>query len=262
MSEKHPFDKIDLESYVAGDITGEKLIRLEQHLKECHECREIVEELKEEQKQFLAAFPFENSGIEDGVTDEPESKQQKTTFFNFTLWGSVAALLAFSFLLLPQLSQQSGSEIGSPTKEHGIQLKGAEEFHIVVEGANGEDVHRIENVYHPGERIQICYSSSTKKNLLLYSIDGSQVTNFSPDYNDSSTVVEVGTNIPLPLSIRLDNYIGKEVYVMILSKEKLSVQKYNVLLEEYIGKGIDSITLPQSDDITILMKEIIKEEKQ
>lgn len=253
MNREHPFDKLELISYVTGDISTEKAVLLKDHLECCETCRFFVEELTTEKDDFLIEHPFDE-GFMDQISSEfeEEGHTKRPVFFTFPRIASIAALLLFATILTLNL-RQSKSTLPS---DMGIGLKGEENFYLYVLNVNGEIGQRDDEVYYPHERVHVCYTSSQKEYLMLFSIDtAGTISRFFPAHRDSSISVDIGSGIPLPNSIRLDGYIGKERYLMVLSKKAVSASDFeNEIRKEFEKHGFDAFRLPNKAGRTVLEK--------
>lgn len=257
MSTDHLFDRLELTSYVTGDITGEKKEQIEAHLKTCAECSDFVNELQADRASFLASFPFDDALIDETSTEtDVKNDSKKTTFFTFPQMISVAALLLVAFLVAFQFKSIQQDVIREP----GFQLKGGEEIHLYVQAVNGGVEQRKNNTYYPNERIQVCYSSPWKNYLMLFSADtNGVVSRFYPNVGDSSIYIENGTGVPLPNSIRLDSYVGPECYFLILSEQPESADEYQRKIEKAIKEQpVDNWYLPTTKGVTVISTVINK----
>ena len=87
---------------------------------------------------------------------------------------------------------------------------------------NGTPEIRENGVYYPGDRIQLTYSSADTAHLVVLGIESSGgVQVYFPSNGSSSVPVEPGTDIPLPNSIVLDDYVGNELYVALFSENSI-----------------------------------------
>lgn len=248
--EKH-FDKLELTSYVTGDLSPEKNSAVESHCQSCETCAAYVEKLKAEQMQFLENNPF------DGSVDESDSTVVHTFPTNIRrAVTSIAALIVVAFTV--QLWQNSNSET------EGFRVKGGADFSILVENRNGAIEERESDVYYPGERIQVCYSTVDTAYLILMSIDSNgTLSRYFPTRGDSSMKINPGVNIPLSNSIRLDSYIGEEKLIMAFSNEPLSVAKVESQIKTaFAENSLDSLRLNDESDVQVrtIQKQVRDEE--
>lgn len=263
MNREHPFDKLELTSFVTGDVSAAKEALIKEHLEVCEECRIFVNTLQEEQESFLASMPF-NEGMFDESSTEiivedtaPLKGKENTTFFTFPKIAAVAALLLFATIITFTIPDSIPT---NETKEHTVTLKGEEEFFLYALESNGEIVQRDDDIYHPGDRVQICYTSTNKEYLMLFAFDSSGViSRYFPAYGDSSINVETGSGIPLPNSIRLDGYLGKERYLLVLSKKALSATAFEQDIKKAFHKhGFDKFKLPKRAGQSVIEKVTLK----
>lgn len=254
MNIEHPFDTLELTSFVTDDVSLEKETLIKEHLQECETCRTFVDTLKNEQASFLRELPFDEGAFNEKASETTLSEDRKeTSFFTFHKVVAVAALLVFATILslyLPQPITTTEEPVAGNT------LKGEDAFSLYVLEANGEIRQRDDETYYPGERIQVSYSSTAKEYLMLFSFDTSgTVSKFFPAYGDSSITIEIGGDIPLPNSIRLDNYVGEERYLLVLSKSALCANDFEKEIQkEYKKHGFEKFQLPKRAGRVVLEK--------
>lgn len=202
------FDTLTLLSYVAGDLSDNRMSALDRHLRHCSECRRSVSEMKKEQSEFLESYP-----------EVPMAKKKTGTILRFralTPLLSVAAVLVVALGLARFLPRQP---------ETAWRTKGSTSLALYVSDSTGKPSVRDDSVFFPGERIQFSYSCGKERYLILASIDEKgNVSVFYPTSGDHSMLLEPGSDLPLPHSIRLDDYIGVERYFALFSREPRNVQ--------------------------------------
>ena len=204
----HPFDKFQIASYVAGDLSSDESKRLEKHLLECPDCQAYYESLTHEKEAFLSNHPFESIKI-----SEPKK------YLSFPNMRRYYALAATIVLLLV-----GSSVYYSLQRQNRDRIKGETGIGIVVQDLNGNIEKRDSHIYHPNERIQILYSCAGKNNFILVGIDDKGTLSiYFPQEGDSSIGLQKGADIPMPNSILLDDYIGRELFLAFFSDEKLYV---------------------------------------
>lgn len=243
---KHPFDSIELTAYVTGDLSPEKIEALEKHLGGCETCSAKVTQLEEERKSFLTEMPY------NGTADETDTVLYR--FPKVKVISSIAALFLFAVTI--QFTMRE-----TVLNEQQIALKGVDQLSIFVENETGGVEERESNIYYPGERIQVCYSTVATAYLTLFSIDSNgKLSRFFPTYGDSSIKVKPGIDVPLPHSIRLDSYIGEETFIMIFSPTPISLAETEKRIHEAFEKG--TLSSPDFETGTkVILKTVEKRER-
>jgi hypothetical protein len=223
--QKHPFDKIDLIAFAAGDIREDRCAAMERHVASCEPCRLFIASLASEKASFLASHPYERTGA---LPAQPSSAQ-RFSFFRSQVYALAATLLLFAgagYLYL--------SHTGNP----GIRTKGDTALKIYVKNRQGAVERRDGNEYSTGEKVQFLYSCGNDNNFALISIDTTGgITTYFPASGDSSMVLERGRDIPLPNSITLDNYTGPEVFAGVFSSRRFSLAGLRQLLTASLVKS-------------------------
>jgi hypothetical protein len=236
---EHPIDKVDIISWFTGSCRAEARRRIEEHVSSCISCRRFLQSLQQERDGFLSRFPFEQTigARQTAVVRHFYPKQL------FALAASVL-LLAGAGIIYRQLSFPQSS-----------RLKGeAVEMNVYVKTAAGAIESRKEHWYAPGEQIQITYSCAALNRLILLSVDErGTISTYCPIRGDSSVTLEQGAGLPLPNSIILDDYIGKELIVAIFSRRPLSLSSAKSLLTKAIGSpaNLQAVSLDAGDSAIV-----------
>jgi hypothetical protein len=229
--EIHEFDKMDLLTYATGGSSEQEARRIRTHLLACPSCRQYIETFGSENSSFLASRPFEEIA---GSTTETRRAAAFRPWRIYALAASLAlAVTTGYFFLLQGPSQVS-------------RIKGAVGLELYVKNAQGEIEKRDQQVYTTGERIQFRYSCAGRNKFILLSIDtAGAITTYYPSQGDSSEVLEPGQDIPLPHSILLDDYNGKELFLGVFSEKRLAAPYVRERLRADFNRvnGIDSIGL-------------------
>jgi hypothetical protein len=238
---EHEFDKLELLSYEAGDCAQEKQDAIARHLASCGQCRAYLASLESEKAAFLQAHPFEETAARWNA-----SQTSRWLFFSSRHVYALAATLV--------LFLGAGYLYMAGKTETGYRIKGETNLKIFVKNHGGDIEKRGRQEYFTGEKIQFLYSCGAKNNFALISMDttGSATTYF-PQAQDSSLALERGQDIPLPNSIALDEYTGRELFMGIFSEKRFFVPHLVERLKASFEKShaIDSIGIDEKDLITV-----------
>jgi hypothetical protein len=167
--------------------------------------------LKNEKTAFLQTLPY------DGIALSPKDAQNTRLVFHktqklYSLAASFLVFIAAGYFFLQH--NQTGSRI-----------KGEANLKLFVKSQNGAIEKRGEQRYLPGEKIQFLYSCGGQNKFILLSIDTSgTISQYYPAQGDSSIALEPGQDAPLPHSILLDRYIGKELFIGVFSEKPQNCQ--------------------------------------
>jgi hypothetical protein len=205
MTENHPITSLELTSHFCGECSPERASEIKAHADNCLVCRRLLKELEEQKRSFLAQHPTMET---DSVPSGPQVNKRWRTAY------AVAAAL----ILLVAGSLSYRTMVGAD----GYRTKGGSGLELFVLGDSGQAEKRTNGVFHPGERIQLTYSCAERNHFVLLSVDtAGAVSVFYPSAGDSSVVLKKGQKLPLPHSIELDSYLGKELYVGVFSEKTL-----------------------------------------
>ena len=202
------YDSLTLLSYVAGDLTAIRAAALKRHLEQCPECGAFVEKTEMERKAFLEVYPA-----------PPTMKPRRGSIVRFR---PLAALFSAAAVLVAAFGL--GTLLVHRQPDSAWRTKGDVALSLFVSDSTGTPSVRRDGVFHPGERIQFTYSCGKERYFILASIDETgNVSVFYPTAGNRSMRLEPGNGVPLPHSIRLDDYIGTERYIAVFSETPLSV---------------------------------------
>lgn len=246
--EHHPVDKLQLASFFCGDCDSILKEKIEKHLQSCKDCSKYLDSLQMEKESFLTDHPFEQQT--DITNVKPFRRKQVKPLY----------ALAASVILFIGISIAFRSI--NPTSIN--RIKGNTEIRLFVEDSIGEVTQRENDIYHPHDKVQFVYTCDDRNAFILVSIDEKgKISTYYPQTGDSSYVLEKGADIPLPNSIILDDYIGKELYIAIFSKNKLEVSTVRRKLIRSFRQNSELSKLSLSVPSHALVKKIIisKQEK-
>jgi hypothetical protein len=242
MINSHPYDKTDLLSYFTGGMTEEKRRAIESHAADCKSCRDYLSGLASEKSTFLAAHPF-------AATIKPEAPVRTARVIPFVQrrYLALAAMLVL-FVAAGYLSLS-----GRFAMEN--RIKGETGLKAFVQSRTGTIEKRRDRIYYTGEKIQFLYSCSEANSFILLGFDTTgAMTGYFPATGDSSCVLERGADLPLPNSIVLDEYTGRELFLAVFSKKPLSVPdvKQRLAASFAAHRSIDSLDIKNIGDAVVI----------
>jgi len=231
--ESKQVSRFELEEYLCGVLTDNAARELEERIAQSEQARQMLTTLEEEKNSFLSQNPF---------TDQHFSEKKQESKAPVRVFYAIAALVLISISLsiyYPRRDQKT------------YRTKGKTDISLYVLNAEGAIEKRTDGVYYPQERIQITYSCSENNYFMLFSTDTTgAVTTFYPASGDSSVVLTPGANLPLPNSIILDDYTGKEMYIAVFSPRALRKASVLAQIEKISGHSPDFNTLHRELRIT------------
>jgi hypothetical protein len=230
---EHPFDKIDLLSFVTGSASDITAAAIRSHLASCDSCRAYCSSLEAGKRSFLAANPFEQT-----ITLPARSEPKRiTAFFGAPLYALAATLVVCIGAGWLYLAQH-----GAPQ----MRIKGEAGLKVFVQNADGAVEKRQSMEFRTGEKIQFLYSCGAANRCILLSIDTTgTITTYFPADGDSSCALEPGQDLPLPNSIVLDEYTGRELFLGFFSGRPLSAGAVRRRVADAfsVSRSIDSLDL-------------------
>ncbi|MBD3344299.1 MAG: DUF4384 domain-containing protein [Chitinivibrionales bacterium] len=232
----HP-DKLELTAYFTHDCSETARNTLQKHCSKCPSCADYLRRLDSEKSAFLERFPSsdQNFGRESKIRP----------LFPRPLYALAASLVLLLGGYLIFQHTVSGPE---------YRTKGESDLAVYVKTQSGEIRERKSRIFTPGEQVQFTYTCGAKNKLILLSIDEEgKITTYYPENGAGSVELEKGQNLPLPNSIILDDYIGKELFIVVFSEKPLSVSliRNRVVRQFSSKKDFSSIDLDLGDDTRV-----------
>jgi hypothetical protein len=249
---EHEFDKIELLSYFTGDGSAAKRGAIARHVASCGQCRACLASLESEKAAFLQVHPFEQTAA--------RLNAQQTGRRLFFRHRQVYALAASMLLFLGAGYLYMAGRI-----EPGYRIKGETNLKIFVKNHEGDIEKRGRQEYFTGEKIQFLYSCGAKNNFALISMDTTgAITTYFPATQDSSLALDRGQDIPLPNSIMLDEYTGRELFMGIFSEKRFFVPHLVERLKASFDRShsIDSIGIAGTDFTTVTYSLFVQQGKR
>jgi hypothetical protein len=250
---EHEFDKIELLSYFTGDGSTAVRSAMERHIASCEQCRVYLASLESEKAAFLHAHPFEETAAR---LNAPPPMGRRLFFRHRQAYALAASLVLFLGAGYLYLTGRT---------EPGYRIKGETNLKIFVKNHEGDIEKRGRQEYFTGEKIQFLYSCGAKNNFALISMDTTgAITTYFPQAQDSSLALERGQDIPLPNSIALDEYTGRELFMGIFSEKRFFVPHLVERLKASFERShsIDSIGIAEKDFITVTISLTVQQGKR
>jgi len=238
-------DTLESISFIAGDCAPEKAAYITHHIADCSECAVKIEALRTEQKEFLTQFPSPVS-----FTGRSKKAPSFHPFSPASFFAVAAGLIlaATVYINLPTKILMGGIN-------HSFGIKGASGIAVVVQEHGGVVTSRSSHIYHPGEKIQILYSTVDKPFITLVSLDSAgRIFTYFPEKTPCASAVPVGSGIPLPISIVLDDYLGAELLIAFFSAEPLAVSTVTRHLQDAFAtnnRSLDNFAITPIDECDI-----------
>jgi hypothetical protein len=231
--------KLAVERYSAGELVGQTADRVEEHLRSCPSCSAYYAGLKKEREEFLRTHPFAEflSTHAVPIRGGPWYKKIPTLFSLPALRPVLAPALVFlvAVAVIPFIPRLVNEKNGSD-----IRYKGQETLSYIYKRDGVVHSGAPDDVFRPGDRVQVFYSSSSDRNLSFLSIDGRGAVSFyQPAASGALCSVRSGTGqrIAYPASIELDSTQGVELVVAVFSIEPFDTNQIKKWVAGFNAKG-------------------------
>jgi len=247
--ETHPVTTLELMSYAVNNCGDADRDRIGRHAETCPACASRLKAILAERADFLARFPYA-AVLGNRSGGEVVRRAPRTPLYALAA-GLLVAVTAGWFAM-------------QHFTETIARIKGDVSIAVYVKAADGKIEQRADNRYHPGEQIQIAYSTGEADRLILVSVDDSgRMTTYYPAIGDTSIAIEKGRGLPLPNSIVLDSYIGHELMVAVFSVSVLQLAdvKERIAAAQRASGDLSALRLSAPDTWTVRTVLIIKTER-
>jgi hypothetical protein len=217
--DKPCIQKLAVERYSAGELAGQAAAKVEEHLRSCPSCGAYLAGLKKEREEFLQAHPFAEflSAHAAPIRSGPWYKKIPA-FLSLPALRPVlvpAVVVLVAVVVIPFIPRHGNENDGSD-----IRYKGHEALSYIYKRDGAVHTGAPDDVFRPGDRVQIFYSSESDRYVSLFSIDGKGAVSFyQPETNGALCSVRsgAGKRIAYPASIELDSTSGAELVVAVFS---------------------------------------------
>ena len=235
--------KLDIERYSAGELTGPAAAGLEEHLCSCATCSAYLTTVKKEREEFLQAHPYREflAAHAAPISGAPWYKRLPSVIPYPALrpvFLPAVCVLLVAVTVVPFLAKR-GELPGSDVRYKGAPGNGAALSYIYKRGGV---VHAgsPDDLFRPGDRVQIFYSSAADRSLSLFSIDGKGAVSFyQPDSRSATCSIRsgAGSRLAYPISIELDSTSGAELVVAVFSDKAFDTIQIKKWVEGLKIKG-------------------------
>jgi hypothetical protein len=226
--------KLAIERYSAGELTGAAATGLEEHLRSCPTCGGYLAGLRKQREEFLRAHPFAEFAASAFPVKaaEPWHKKIPSLFTAPSLRPVlVPALVVLVAVAIIPLIPGAGDD---------IRYKGPETLSYIYKRDGAVHNGAPEDLFRPGDRVQIFYSSGSDRYLSLFSIDGRGAVSFyQPESGGAVCSIRsgIGQKLAYPASIELDSTKGAELVVAVFSDKEFDTSRIKKWAAGFKAKG-------------------------
>ncbi|MBI5548644.1 MAG: DUF4384 domain-containing protein [Deltaproteobacteria bacterium] len=203
----------------AGELSGPSAKEARPHLQSCSACRGRWEQLEAERREFRS-LPVPRS-----LQAAPKSScPWRWTSLAF---GTGALAMAASLAIVVAWS---GRQLG----DDGLRTKGAVgKIAVFVQREGRTAPARPRERVHPGDVVQLVYSLSEERYLLVLGLDATgKATLFFPTGTDTHKMPP-GESLPLPFAISLDSTLGEERLYSLFCEKPVAVDAFQREVESH-----------------------------
>ncbi|HXU03158.1 MAG TPA: DUF4384 domain-containing protein [Polyangia bacterium] len=207
-----------LDMMMAGELAPDARATAEQHLPGCAACTARLRELE----AARAAFPLEAPAFAKlAATVAPARARRR-----WWAWGGGFATLAAAAAAVVLL-------VRATPGGDGFGIKGGERIGFFVSHDGAVRAGAPGEVVHPGDRLQVVYTTRAPRTLAIFSRDAKGATTVAfPRDLAAGVRIEAGTDTPLPYSLQLDDAAGVETLHGLFCDRPLPLEPLRRSLEE------------------------------
>lgn len=215
MSTPHPVTRHTLERYLAAELEGEELARVEAALAADPRLRQQLAALRADEVAFRAEVPYAAFRIEH----ERRVLARGVSARRWTVWGpALMALAGAAGMLLVTFGGPPSDDGPTRSKGAGVALEVAlEEDGRLRAAVTGERVAA-------GARLQLGYDAGEASYVALLGIDGQgAVSVYFPEDGEQMAPLPAGPRGRFPFSLTLDATPGAEQLVAVFAERPLAI---------------------------------------
>jgi len=209
----------ELSGYLADALEPGARARLDDHLAGCERCTGRLDRMRAEAAAFSAARPW--SAVREVVeaAQDPPRRGWLSRLLGRPLWLGMPLAAAAAAALLVLLPGRGPQPPPGWETEPRVRPKGEVGLSFVVardgRAVDGDPAE----VYHPGDRLQLRYSTPLHLGLVVVGRDGTGAVSTWYDADGWSVPIRPGTRRLLDGSVVLDAAPGPELVVACFSRE-------------------------------------------
>ncbi len=188
----------------AGELDGEARAQVEAAMSESEPAQRLMRELEADREAFRVQHP--RAAFLEAL-DARRGRRSRTWW-----WApaGVLAAAAAAVALTWVPTQQTAAGVSVAPVAPVTRLKAAPGLTFHVERDGRVQVGDAGGVYHPGDRIQLRYTTGTHRHLVVVSLDSSGAVTPFYDADGRSLDIEPGVKQLLDGSVTLDGALGPE----------------------------------------------------
>ncbi len=191
-----------LAQYAASELGSERHAEVAAHLAGCDRCRARLDDEDAERRAFLARRPT-GAFLAALERRRPEPWWRR---FRWQPWlGAALAAAAMVALVV-----QSGALTNADGPGSRNRLKTAFDLSFHVRSGDVIELGKPGGIYHPGDAIQLRYSSPTEGHLVVVSVDSAGAATAFYDASGQSLQIAPAVAELLDGSVVLDDALGPE----------------------------------------------------
>jgi hypothetical protein len=228
--------QLEIRKYSAGELDKTRSEKLENHFRECVDCKSFYETLHRENEEFLNEHPFTSIFI-------PEKAPESESWFEKILSPLTRpVLIPVSIVLLLFAVVVPFWSIFYKDTHQDITYKGKPVLSFIYKRDGVVKEGSQEILFRSGDQLQIIYNSQKEQYVCLFSIDVNQnVSFYKPDPSSPLCSVPTGKGSSLyyPESIQLDNSPGAELIIAVFSPAPLMTSYIEKTMRSLFERGKD-----------------------
>ncbi|MES0490243.1 MAG: hypothetical protein ABUK01_09635 [Leptospirales bacterium] len=245
---------IELERYIAGEVSPNERIKIEELLLKSDALKNQLKKLKQSNIDILQKYPPEKMaallkqrsqrGLSRNYNEPVKFKKRK---FNSGLLVPAFGLFIaglFLYQFLPRAYYQDATletdetfEVYTPTD--GNRIKGVE-TKLLAYTRNGSHVDQLtpQSTLHEGENLQLAYFTSSPGYGVIFSVDGrGEITLHFPSTKKAEQKLQSGKNIYLEFSYELDDAPEFEKFFFLQSEKEIDTEELLKLIKKVATRG-------------------------
>ena len=220
----HPITDLQIELYLCDDLPPEEVATIETAMESSSRLRDYISERKADKE----AFYFRHPRLE-AVPSRFGSQKRRRLPRSALAWAGAAAAAILALVLLPfdvidktdRATTGDTSDVSAQNGHSAIRARGSLKVMLVLKRGQEVRRYRTGEPLYSGDQIRLTLESHKSGYLTVIAKDDNNETHV---YYDA--IPTTAGSFTVPDSLLLDDYVGDEIWLVLLSDQRRSAKEY------------------------------------
>ncbi len=206
-----------IDCLVADELVTDVKRGMTAHIESCSRCHQLLMQTSAQKNDFASRTPFE-FWRRSAAKEAKDGRSRRLVAWVLAGAPVFVAALVLLVLYMPPVHQPN---------RMAVRSKGRAYLSFVVDHRGRQRIGRPGDAVHPGDRIQLYYSTLGESYLAVFNRDQTNKLTVLFPQKDRAAKIPGGKEVALPFSSELDDVLGTEIFygVFCASPQKVLVLK-------------------------------------